>query len=241
MESTTNPAQARNIWAIVGDVFLAPSRAFESFREKPKFWVPMILVTLILVVVAYVGHDYNQLAAKEIYDAAPNIRPEVRQQIDAQIQSSSALVSAGSMLIFFPIITVIGSLIAWLFISFFFGKKAKFMTVWSTNLLSGLIAAFGAIVTVPLMIAKGSVYVSLGPAALMSGHDFTSYLYSALNQLDIFSVWWVIVAAMGYSIVFGLSKAQGATISIVLWLLGILLALTRTLQFAFTGVETSFF
>ena len=241
MDSTMNPAPARSIWAIVGDVFLAPTRAFESFRERPNLWVPLILVTLVFAFVAYAGHDYNQLAAKEIYDSATNLSPQARQNIDAQSQFSSPMISGISMLIMFPIITIVGSLIAWLFISFFFGQKAKFVQVWSTNLLAGLIACFGALISVVLMFVKGSAYVSLGPAALMSGSDFTSYLYSLLYMFDIFSIWWIVVSAIGYSVVFKITKAQGATIAIVLWLIGTLLALMRTAGFAFAGVETSFF
>lgn len=241
MESVTTPAAKRSIWAIVGDVFFAPTRAFESFKLRPTLWVPLILVVLSFAVVAYVGFDYDQQATRAIYDASPDVSPAARAQIDHQPGFIGPAFAAGMMLVMFPIITVVGALIAWMFISFFFGKKASFKDVWATNLLSGVIAAFGALIHLPLMLAKESVYVSLGPAALLSGSDYTSYFYTAMIQFDVFTIWWVIVAAMGYSVVFGLSKAQGAAISITLWLIGMLMFVMKTVGFAFAGVKTTFF
>ena len=241
MESVSTPAAKRSIWAIVGDVFFAPTKAFESFKFKPTLWVPLILVVLAFAVVAYVGYQYDQQATRAIYDAAPNLSAAARAQIDNQPSFIGPEFAAGMMLIMFPIITIVGSLIAWMFISFFFGKKSSFKDVWATNLLTGIVVATGALIHLPLMIAKGSVYVSLGPAALMAGSDYTSYFFTAMTQLDVFTIWWVVVSAIGYSVVFGISKAQGAAISITLWLIGTLLFMSKTIGFAFAGVETTFF
>jgi hypothetical protein len=63
-----------------------------------------------------------------------------------------------------------------------------------------------------------------------------------LLQTDVFQIWWVAVAAIGYSVMFDISKTKGAVISITLWAISVLgFLLNKTIGLAGNGVETSFF
>jgi hypothetical protein len=113
--------------------------------------------------------------------------------------------------------------------------------VWGVVLLANLIALVGGVLRSLLVVAKDSIFVSIGPAALMPGKDFTSILYAILYYTDFFAIWSVIVAGFGYAVIFGISRGKGMTISVVLWALGILFAVgAQLIGFSFAGVDVSF-
>lgn len=231
----------RSIWAIIGDLFFSPVKAFEDFKQKPNLVVPLILT--ILLAAATTGLTYKQ-GAEAQYDMlsqSTTLPPAALQRMQSDAQDPSPIGATIGAAIFVPVATIIGALIAWMLGSFVFGKKAKFTHVWATGLAAGLIPLVGGLLRSVMVVAKDSIFVSLGPAALLAGKDFTSILYSLLYFLDVFAIWGVIVAGLGYAAIFGLGRGKGMTISIVILLLGITVFIGfQQIGFAFAGVETSF-
>lgn len=241
MDTPTVSAAPRSIWAIIGDVFLAPTQAFESFKLKPTILVPLILIVLLGAISGGLTYKQNAQAQVDMLSSSTTLPPQALEQIRQQAQNPSPIGSTAGGAIVLPIITLIGALVAWFFGSFIFGKKAAYLHVWGVVLLADLIALVGAVLRSLLVVAKDSLFVSIGPAALMPGKDFTSILYAILYYTDFFAIWSVIVAGIGYAAIFGISRGKGMTISVVIWALGILLAVgAQWIGFSFAGVEVSF-
>ena len=140
------------------------------------------------------------------------------------------------------IIGLLSALIALFMGRFVFGGEGAFKATWGVELLSGLIPLAGGLLKLPLVFAKESVMVSLGPAALMAGKDFTSIVYSFLFYTDFFAIWGIIVAGFGYAAVFGLSKGKGMTIAIAAYVIVISMMIGLTVVgLSFAGVDVSFF
>ena len=241
MDTPTVSAAPRSIWAIIGDVFLAPTQAFESFKLKPTILVPLILIVLLGAISGGLTYKQNAQAQVDMLSSSTTLPPQALEQIRQQAQNPSPIGSTAGGAIVLPIITLIGALVAWFFGSFIFGKKAAYLHVWGVVLLADLIALVGAVLRSLLVVAKDSLFVSIGPAALMPGKDFTSILYAILYYTDFFAIWSVIVAGIGYATIFGISRGKGMTISAVIWALGIFLAVgAQWIGFSFAGVEVSF-
>jgi len=242
MDTGIVPAAPRSIWAIIGDVFLAPTNAFESFKLKPTIWIPLILIILLGAIAG--GLPYKQSAQSQVDIFRTSTTPDspTVKAIIRRAQNPSPLTNTLAGAVGFPLITLIGALIALFFGSFIFGGKAAYLHVWGVVLLADLIAVIGGVLRSVLIVAKDSIYVSLGPAALLPGKDFTSMLYAILYYTDVFAIWSMIVAGFGYAAIFGISRGRGMTISIILWELGILVAVGGQLVgFSFAGVDVSFF
>ncbi|MCX6834754.1 MAG: YIP1 family protein [candidate division Zixibacteria bacterium] len=242
MDTPSASAAPRSIWAIIADVFLAPTQAFESFKLKPTNLVPLILVILLGAIAGGLPYKQNAQSQIDLLSSSTSLPPQALEQIRQNAQNPSPITSTAGGAIVLPIITLIGALIAWFIGSFILGKKAVYLHVWGVILLADLISLVGGVLRSLLIVAKDSIYVSLGPAALLPGKDFTSILYSILYYTDIFAIWSLIVAGFGYAAIFGVSRSKGMTISVVLWAIGILFVVgSQLIGFSFAGVKVSFF
>lgn len=242
MNMKSASATQRSIWAIIGDVFFSPTKAFEAFKQKPTILVPLILIIILAAGAAALTYQQNAAAQWEMVRTSTTLPPQILQQMELDAQNPSPIGGTIGAGIVVPIMTLIGALVAWFFGSFVFGQKVKYWHVWGVVLLADLIPLAGGLIRSGMVVAKDSIYVSLGPAALMAGKDFTSILYGILYFTDVFAIWGVIVAGFGYAAIFGLSRGKGMTISVIIWIIGLSLFLGfQQIGFAFAGVETSFF
>lgn len=231
-----------SIWSIIGNIFMAPSKAYEDFKAKPTILVPLILLIIMGSMIGGLQNEYNQKLQFDLLKTSTTLPPETLAQIEKQSQDESMLKVFLVAPIPIVIITVLIALLAWFIGGVIFGGKAKFMAIWGVGLLSGLISMLGGLVKTPLIMAKGSMYVSIGLAAIYPTKSFTVIMYSFLYYLDAFAIWAIIVAGIGYGIIFGISKGKGMAVSVITSLLFIfgMIGLTA-FGLSFAGVEFSFF
>jgi hypothetical protein len=137
---------------------------------------------------------------------------------------------------------IIIALIAWGLGSFVMGGDSTFKKVWGVCLLGSLITMVGGIVKLPLIIAKGNMYVSFGLAALMPDKDFTSILYGVLFFFDAFMIWALIVTGIGFPVVFNISRGKGIAVSLIIDLLFVTFMIgAMAIGMGFAGVKITFF
>jgi len=233
----------KSIWGMIGDVFLAPTKAFEAFKQKPNWLVPLIIIMVLSAATAGIAYKQNAMGQWDMMKTSTTLPDQVKANMerDARNPNPTGAIIGGAVT--FPIITLIVALIAWGLGSFVFGAKdVKYSHVWGAVMMANLIPIAGGLLRSFLIVAKDSMWVSLGPAALMPGKTFTSLLYGILYMTDVFSIWGIIVSGIAFSAVFGLSRGKGMTISIILFLFGLTLFMGATqIGLSFAGVETSFF
>lgn len=232
----------RSIWAIIGDVFFSPVQALEDFKKKPTWVIPLILCLIVMAIASGLPYKQNAQAQIDLLSTSTSLPPQVLEAMKTSAQNPSPVSNVIGGVVAFGVISLIGALLAWVFGSFIFAQKAKYSHVWAVGLLTSLIPMVGGLLRSILIVAKNSILVSLGPAALMSGKDFTSFVYSFLYFADVFAIWGVIITGLGYAAIFGLSRGKGFTISIVVWLIGILAVVSlQQMGLSLAGVKTSFF
>jgi hypothetical protein len=239
------PAGAdQGIWSRIGNVFFSPTKAFAGFRGGGGVLITLIILTIILGIAMSVPMaKYQGLDQVRLLEQSSTLPPQVLEQIreGAAHPNYTQTAIVGPLVIL--LIGVISALIAWLFGGFFFGgKKAGFGAVWGVSLLAGLISLVGGIIKLPLIIAKETARVSLGPAALFPGMSQTAIFFMIMSLLDIFVIWSVIAAGFGYSEIFGLSRGKGIWVSVIAF--AIVMSLFIGLQLVglmFAGVDITFF
>jgi hypothetical protein len=100
--------------------------------------------------------------------------------------------------------------------SIFFGGTAKYIKVMSMYAWVLPIWTIGIIINTPLMIIKESHGISLSPAVLMSP-DITSSIFYFLKSLSLFNIWAVILMGIGLSVIYGITRAKGVVVALVVW------------------------
>jgi len=235
----------RSIWSIIVDVFVSPTRGFIAFAQKPGVLIPLLLLILLTVITGLLTHEYSSKMMMDLMKNATKLPPEAMDAMQKNLSAQGAGRIVMSMVggaVWVTIIGLIAALISWFLGSFVFGGQSKFKGVWGVTLLGSLIPLVGGLLRIPLVIAKKSIYVSYGIAALFPDKDFTSFIYSLLYQLDIFAIWGIIVTGIGYAAIFHFSRGKGMTVSIIVSLLFTLISITmQLLSWSAMGIKITFF
>jgi hypothetical protein len=207
------------IWSIIIGVFSAPTQAFAAYNQKPRIWIPLIVVVILVTVFSGLYAPYQNRASQELMRQSTKLTPEMLQAIEQQSANAGFIRSGLTGAATAVIVTVIVALLAWMTGTFFFGGTTTFKKIWGVTILGGLIGSVGKLLMLPMVMVKNSVAVSLGLAALYPSKDITSILFMILMYLDLFTIWSVIVSGIGYAAVFDFARGKGISISVIVTLI----------------------
>ncbi|MCK4632518.1 MAG: YIP1 family protein [candidate division Zixibacteria bacterium] len=237
----TQPVAQKSIWSIMVGIFHAPTEAFAAFSKKPGILMPLIVLIIVSFIMVGLTTPYQARAQYDMMKQSTVLPQEALDRMGEDAKNPSFIKGGGFGVIFVVFASLISALVVWFVGSFFFGGTAKFTAVWGIGILAMLIPMVGGLLRLPMVIAKDSILVSYGLAAFMPGGDFTSILFSLLYYLDIFAIWSLIVAGIGYAAVFGFSRGKGIATSAIVSLLFIMFMISLTaVGMSFAGVEISF-
>lgn len=230
--------ESKSIWAIMAGVFTAPSKAFAAFSAKPKIIIPLIVLLILMGINAVFMAPYQGQAQIDMLSKSNTIPPQVMEEMQRRAEDTNPAMSFATGMIPVFILSLVAALIAWFLGRVVFAGGAGFKATWGVAILASLISAVGGLLRIPLMMAKDSILVSYGLAALLPGKDFTSLLYSLLYYFDIFMVWAIIAGGIGYATIFGLTRGKGYLIAAISNGILILVLLGLTIVgLSFAGVE----
>ncbi|WP_377889849.1 Yip1 family protein [Alkalihalobacillus sp. R86527] len=218
-ENSTNPS-------ILGMIF-SPGEQFERIREKPKVWLPLLIVVLASFVAGWL------MVMNPDFEATMN-------------QGMNGAESTEGMLTFFKISTtisiglapvfgvLIGSFIYWL-ISKATPSEVTFKKMFSMNVFIAFVSSIGLLLNGLLMALLGgevgSMYTSIG--GLVNADGATAGI---LNSIEIFNIWTTILTVIGLRITAGWPKVLAWIIPIVFLLIGIGFAAIGTMFNSMTGM-----
>jgi hypothetical protein len=205
-------------------VLFSPGEVFERVRERPKFLVPWIALSVIVVVLTYLMTPFTQAAM------ASRMAQIAAQNPDAATQAAK-FQSIG--LVFAPIVLLIALLIGggllWLLVMLFGGAEAKFKTLLSVATYTALPAILLQVAGLIVLKMKGVDTVSsvedlrppLGLNLLAPGMGgFTGAVLAGINP---FTIWGMILTAIGIQVTHKTSKGSAYTVAIITMLLGVLI------------------
>ncbi len=205
-------------------VLFEPARAFQEIKNQPTLLLPIIIMLVILIATTVLTLPYTKevsLYQYELMGLSPN-HPIVVQQLE-----KVATVSTGSIIIGI-VVNSIAMILGWLFmagisrlVSMIFVGAGKFTQDLSVFANTSLITFIGALVSTILLIVTGNpAMMNTSLSLFVPFLEKTSFLYWLLNYINIFSLWGIIIAGFGISIVENISKVKAYTIVLVPWLLG---------------------
>jgi hypothetical protein len=240
--ATESPAtRYSSIWAILLGVFMDPIRTFSALKEKPRIMIPLLIIFIISIAISIASSRYSIILQFDMLAKSRRMPLELLNAIREGALTASPVPGA-----IISGLSVIGFNLSSAMIAFFigvmiFGSQARFKAVWSVGLVATEIKISGGILLLPLIFLKKSMLVSYGMAAFLPTRDFSSVTYTIFYQCDIFTIWSIIVAGIGYAIVFGLSRSRSMKISIIASGLPILASIfIRIVGLAAAGVRIDF-
>ena len=199
-------------------VFVSPGATFEAVRSRvgtSDWLVPLIILAIVLGIAAYLITPIT-MAKETAKMAQAGVNIENVQTIG--MISGTIGAALGVALLMFLL-----SAILLVLVRFILGGETTYKHVLAVNCLSSLIGIPSAIVTVPLALAKESVYVQVGFGLLLPDSMAETFLAHLLFHLNFFSIWQYALVGIGLGIVSGISTKKaviGVFVLLVLYAVG---------------------
>jgi hypothetical protein len=196
----------------LAEVFYKPSAFFNELKRHPKIVTPYIVFAILLFIFFAVAVDI-------IYDMQVN-SPQFQAQMQGQpLTPQMEQIMRYQILIGGPVVMLLVPLVAALlgifWGNFVFAGKARFKQLLSIMLYGEIIYSLGMIVVLPMVLAKKSILVSFSLGVLAASQGPDSILYLALSKIDLFLIWEIIAIGIGLSIIYGIPRNKGYTLSVL--------------------------
>lgn len=219
------------------NIFTNPRKTFESIDRNPTWIWPMVIIILLTAVTTQIMFPTIMQSQLDNIRNNSDIPQEQLQMIERQMTENvtmQRIFALGGQLIATPLVYLLLAAIYFFVGSVLLGGDTSYKKVLSMLSWSGCISIVATIVLMPLVMIKKSLNISLSPALFMSGDSVESKLYVFLSKLDFFTIWYLIVVAIGFSVIYKFGKAK-AFIAV-----GFLWAIWIAISVAFAGFFSRF-
>jgi hypothetical protein len=216
-------------------IFWEPRPVFEDLAAHPRFWTPLILLTLLSIVfvstfTAVVGWDtYMEQQMERQAVSNPRIAqmsPEQRQRAMEMSASIAKYAGIGGAIFGFTLMSLLISGVLLGVMNSLGGANLRFKQAFSITCYSFLPSALSSVLALIVMLLKRPEDFDLqNPLPANLGAFLTSppsprWLQSAAGSIDLFSIWIILLLALGFSTASKQRLSYGKALSLVVapWL-----------------------
>jgi hypothetical protein len=105
------------------------------------------------------------------------------------------------------------------------GGKGRFRIARAVVAYSSLVTVLGAIIKLPIMIARKVPFVEMGPTLFFPDLEQTDLAFRVLMQLDVFMILWIVVMVIGLGVGYSISRGKAVVPAVMAWLTYVLASL----------------
>ncbi len=229
-DAPLSPPKPVSYLRTVLDLFVAPSRAFHSLLVKPRWLIPFVLCVTSALIYEAATSRYRMEEIKESIRSDPTIPADQARRrlenIDSQRThgvSLNRLAIGAAVMTAAHAVNVFGlALILWLALQLY-STRVAYMTLVAGCSFIFLLKIVEALIKIPLILAKESTQVYLGPVVILPPEWIGSPLFNLLDRIDLFDLWTVALLAICFPILAGISRKKAVlTVGYLwsIWLLG---------------------
>ncbi|MEO5588913.1 MAG: YIP1 family protein [Gemmatimonadaceae bacterium] len=233
---TTESGKA-GLWEDFIDIFFQPAAVFERRRDG-KFGLALLVLAVLSGVLFFALHNGiapimdAEMARQAQMIAAKN--PQITtEQLAAQQGMMEKFANVGFVL-FVPIGIAITAALMWVVAKFLDAKiafaAAMMIATYSTvpRLIETVINAVQGLFLSPESITS-RYSVQVGPARFLDIASANPIVMTLLGGLDLFSIWTIVLLAIGVAVVAKVPISRGAIVGFMVWLFGLLPSLYQAM------------
>ncbi|HVB00351.1 MAG TPA: YIP1 family protein, partial [Acidimicrobiales bacterium] len=229
-DPSSTPKDNASVWEDFLDIFYAPSKVFAR-RANGNFWIPLILVTVLIAALAYANRNIMQpvLDAELAKSAAAVMKanPQITQaMLDKSRPASIAFAQYGAVVLI-PIIILVMGFVTWLGAKFVDAKLS-----WNAALVIVSYATVPKVAQQIVLSVQGLLMdpskltsrfsIEVGPARFMDPASINPLLGAILDRFDLFALWGLVLIAIGVAVIGKVPKAKAWAFGIGLWVVTLL-------------------
>ncbi|MCX6829140.1 MAG: YIP1 family protein [candidate division Zixibacteria bacterium] len=225
-------------------VFIEPTKLFPTLNRKTDWLIPFVIVAVLGGIMGFMTRpiytrELMPMAMQNIEKYRQQMGEEQFNRVKAEVQKGFDEAAANPFkwyyfliwflypLVIFGVISALGLIAG----NFLFGGKANFWIIVNVVAYAALVGLLGDIVRTALVLSKDSISVYTG-LGLLRPVDDGSFLFYLIRQIDAFTIWRIIVTAIGLGVVYNMKPKKFGYVLLSVWLIFILIVSLGNL---FTG------
>jgi hypothetical protein len=197
------------------NVLFSPGAVFERVREKPRFILPFIGLSIPVMIIQFLTLPYAQAAMSSVYAQMATQNPQA-----AEAAQKFAFVGVFFWPIILAIVLLLSALFLWVLVSVL-GGEGKFGTLLSVSTYASITFVLAQVVGLIILMVKGKEnLVSPDDLQPAMGLDLVfpvsgRFLSGFLKGINPFSIWGTVLTAIGIAVTHKQSKGVAYTASIL--------------------------
>jgi hypothetical protein len=189
-------------------IFISPAETFADVARKPDFVAPLILGVLGAIAVTEtmlwkIGMERIARMSIEQSSRASSMSPEQMDQAVHQGARIGGILAHVGAIVGVPIVLLILAGLGLLIVNVIFGAQTKFKTVFSLICYANLVSLLGALMGVAVILFGDPEHfnpqtpIPSNVGFFLNPREVSKPLYSLASSADIFSIWLLILMAVG--------------------------------------------
>lgn len=204
-------------------VFFSPKELFVRLEEKPNWVLPFVTVIVVtlavtIVLLPTVIRPFTLEKMESRFEGSDEQLQKMRDIVAGPVLYGTSIASAvfgtgAKMLIIAGIYTLITLPLP--------GER-RYRKLLSVTSYSALISVLGGIVGAAIMVARKSLEVSLSLNLFFPFVEKDTFLFRLLKQANFFTIWSLLVFALGLSIICKMNIKKSYVLVFALWIVALL-------------------
>jgi hypothetical protein len=194
----------------VAGVFYEPGKVFADLAERPRWIVPILISILLGMSFVYAVNTHvgwEQIVRQQIAASprAADLPADQREQAIARGAKFASVIGWVGAVLGPPFfVLIIAGILTGLF-NALLGTDLKFFTMFCITCYAMLVRAVYSILLIVIMFLKPpedfNIRISpFSPAGYMSVQDTPKWLMALAGSLDLFTIWTIVLLAIGFSV-----------------------------------------
>lgn len=188
-------------------IFIKPSKIFSNLVQHPKILFPLLTIIIGMIVLVVIRID---LFKEYIMSNT--------QQLDGQGTNNISIIIGIISFALFPImILLVKSSFIHRFVPIF-GGEANYKKIFSVISYAYFPVMIGEVIIAIISLVTGQFEVGISFSELLPKSMENGFLYVFLGQINIFIVWYQVLAIIGTSYIYEIKRKHAAIPVLMTWL-----------------------
>lgn len=208
-------------WERLKYIFISPSKAFENLKHHPKVLFPMLVILIGMLLLSLsrinVMKEFMREAAIQQYAQMGMEAPEgIDALLSMQVYGGIAGIIIGLVAVWLVKSALINAF------SGFVNGTGTFKQAFSVITYSYFPVFLGNIIVTIISLVTKQYDILTSLAVFLPDSQMGTFFHTVLGNLDIFVIWYQILAIIGISKVYSISKKSSAVLVLGTWIVYIL-------------------
>lgn len=228
------------------NTFFAPGKTFTDLRRSASWWAPFLITAIVSLLFVYTVDQkvgFRKVAENQIQSQPKQAdrferMPADQRENAMQTQVKFTKIFSYCFFLFIPIWCAIVAAVLLATLKFGFSAEVKFKTLFALTMYSGLAGLLKSLLAILSLLAgvASDAFSFQNPVATNPGYflDRAAHpaLTSLLTSLDIFTIWTLVLAAIGITCI---SKVKpGTAFAVVFGWFGVIVLIGVAFAAAFS-------